>query len=544
MKISLLLLAMVLMSEYGFSQTYSQTFILCDKSYTVSTAIQLDKSITVSLIKSIKVNPSDTARTYTVKNPALDDFAKTFSSAFLTFFGDSACNNPAKTEELQGIGRNIFFNMLRANTDNTAPEAGVLKLYSKARCEEDTIVNNSHPIHKDTTPSKTKDVGAEGQIIKMIFEIKDGYLENIKVYINIKDIEYIFTNLYGIGISNVKNIKAFPQTCLYSLPNATGKIYKVSAANVFNYDYAIDLNRRDYSPQDIRSQLNGGETLTLYKDETSKLFEAQIYTDFLGLNENKPNGLIQVEASKKINISTVQKLVPRPFFLLAHSIGSFQYISPNITLSKIEQHRRSLVLSDLDSLRLNPGGNDTTKLNSNLHRYTTLLNLYQYQTFSAGVDLNLITLANHDLKYTFYLNLGAKLGLTSVTDSLTKINDNVITKTGLISNYTVTTLQWYPSVSMLFSPEGRFNFVLSDKVMHIRAYNSKFEQLSFDKLNNKKFTIPTHSWLNIFEMLMTVRVNADSKLFGRLRYNYELKNMNENFAQVQVGYSTYILGRR
>ena len=66
--------------------------------------------------------------------------------------------------------------------------------------------------------------------------------------------------------------------------------------------------------------------------------------------------------------------------------------------------------------------------------------------------------------------------------------------------------------------------------------------LSFDKNDRTKVVASKHQWLSISELLMTIQVNENSKLFGRVRFNAELNNFQTNFAQVQVGYSVYILG--
>lgn len=531
MKITLTILCMIMFHYHVLAQTFSRTIISCDKSYNISSHLQSDNFLVVRITH---VENSDTSyREFSTKTTDMEIFAKVFQQELLLFINDTTACSTTQSEEIMGIGRNIFLAIIAANTSDLTPLAGILHL-------EDTVTC----VNIDTSLHDQRDVKTKGKVLKMKFEINNDYLENLKVYVLINNKLYYFTNDYGIGISNLKNIKSFPKTFLFSLPNSTGLNYKISLANILSYDYEIASNRRDYSPQDISTEVAGGQEIKLFKDATNKLFEAQIYTDFLGLSNNRPNGLIQTEISKNINISTVQKAIPKPFDLIAHSVGSFQYASPNATLSKIEQHNKYLVLNDLDSLRANPGIIDTARLKTTKHRFATPLNLYQYQTFSAGMDINVITLSNHDLKYNFYLNIGAKLGITSVTDSLTNIKQGIIKKTGFVSNFSITTLQWYPSITTSFFPEERFSFTFSEKFIHLKAYNNYTELLSFNTKNSKILTTNTHSWLNILEMLITIKVNSESKLFGRIRYNYELKNVDNNFAQVQVGYSTYILGRR
>ena len=186
--------------------------------------------------------------------------------------------------------------------------------------------------------------------------------------------------------------------------------------------------------------------------------------------------------------------------------------------------------------------NDTSKFNRAKRRYVTAFDLYQYQSFSAGLDVNLGYLNNHDLKYSITLNAGARLGITSVRDSLTTTSQNTITKTGQVSEYSINTFQFYPTLIFAFLPEERFNLSLKEQLIYIRALNSGVQELTFDKIDNTKVKLRNSSWLNMLELLMTIQVNPNSKLFGRVRFNSVLNNAQTNFAQVQVGYSTFILG--
>jgi hypothetical protein len=317
--------------------------------------------------------------------------------------------------------------------------------------------------------------------------------------------------------------------------------YSVLLGDLINYDYYLGVDRRDYSPKDDTITLMGKQASILHKEATNRLFEAHIYTDFIGLNEDKPNGLIQTEVSKRINLNTKQHLSKPWFYWLARSRGGFQYIEPTITLSKLEQHNKRLLLGDLDSIRFNPGSNDTSKFGKK-HRYVTALDLYQYQTFSGGFDLNIGYWNNHDIKYAIYLNAGVRLGITSVTDSLTTVSQNTIAKTGQVRDFSINTFQFYPSLIFTFLPEERFNLSLKEQVMYIKALNTAVQPLYFDKLDETKAVFKNSSWLNMLELLMTIQVSANSKMFGRLKFNSDLHNAQNNFAQVQVGYSTYILG--
>ena len=311
-----------------------------------------------------------------------------------------------------------------------------------------------------------------------------------------------------------------------------------------SYDYKLEVDRRDYSPKNQSLILDGGTSKILYKAPTNKLFEAHIFTDFIGLNEDKPNGLVQTEVSKRINTNSVQHPINSFLSGLIKSYGIFQYIIPSVTFSKIEQHNKRLLLGDLDSIRNNPGANDTSKFNHNLHRYSTALDLYQHESFSAGWDGNILFFNNNDLKYSFDINFGVRFGITQVTDSVVSPTGNTGVKPNIVNNYSINTMQIYPEIILKFLPEERFNLGLSDRVIYFKPFNPNIQLLEYDKVDNAKIYTKKATWINSVQMLMTIQVNENSKLFGKVKFNSEWNNAKNNFAQIQIGYSTYILGNK
>jgi hypothetical protein len=95
-------------------------------------------------------------------------------------------------------------------------------------------------------------------------------------------------------------------------------------------------------------------------------------------------------------------------------------------------------------------------------------------------------------------------------------------------------------------PEERFNFSISEKLVYLKPLNQTLQIFSFASDNIQKLIPSRASWLNVIEMLMTIQLNqnGNSKLFGRVRLNSDWKNVNSNFSQIQIGYSTFILGNK
>ncbi|MBC7888666.1 MAG: hypothetical protein H7Z13_12365 [Ferruginibacter sp.] len=532
---------LALATEKTLSQTHTETFTACGKSYTVVCSREIDNSIKVGIRKA----SFDTIKhEYPIVTDDLDLFAQTFKENFLTFLGNdsSTCSDNEKRNFFLSYGRKLFLNYVAANTlDSISPLAGTLRI------KKDINIYLKEDAQTEYTTSYEK-----YKIQKVQIEIKEGFIENIKAYILINGKTYYFSNNYAIGFSSITNYENFNRVRLYEMfsnpfskPGNALIYYYIKLNNLIEYDYNLEVDRRDYSPKNIKIVLNGGEAVTLHKETTKKLFEAKIFTDFVGLKEDKPNGLVQIEVNKRININTVQHQSRKSFYWIFKSYGALQYIAPSISISKLEEHNRQLSLGDLDSVRFNPGLTDTSRFKKSIHRYSTPLDLYKYQSFSAGLDCNILFFSNRNLKFNFYVNAGARLGISPVSDSLTTIgNQNAIKKTGFTRNYSINTLQFYPEVILTFLPEERFNFSISNKFLYLKPYANDMQVVSYAPKDNSILFAKKGSWLNIFEMLMALQVNPDSKLFGRVRFNSDWNNFNINFAQIQVGYSTFILGKK
>ena len=112
----------------------------------------------------------------------------------------------------------------------------------------------------------------------------------------------------------------------------------------------------------------------------------------------------------------------------------------------IRRSKNKMLLGDFNSIRNNPGINDISKFNRNLHRFSAGLDLYQYQSFSAGFNYNVFFFNNNDLKYRFDINFGVQLGIMQVTDSVASTTGTTGTKRNTVNNYSVNTMQLYPEM--------------------------------------------------------------------------------------------------
>lgn len=525
------------------AQSHTESYTICENSYKITCERQADGGIKVT----VKDGTNDTlVAEYTVWIYDMEVFAKIFVQHFSAI---SALPDSCKTAEknnLLAYGRSLLKNF-ETSLVNTALPAGVFRLSAQVPLHGYYL--NAKGGKENVTATVTY------KVTRLQAEISDGYLENIVAYLSSnKDVVKKFTLPFPVGMTSVSNFKKYLTKELYEFKSSPFVIsnnknkpdFFLNLGELIDYDYLLGAKRRDYSPKDTVLDMEGGTSFTLAKEETKKMFEAHIFSDFQGLNETSPNGLLQAEVEKRININTVQHLSKKWMYWLFGSYGYFQYIAPSATVSKLEQHNRRYLLPDLDSVRANPGPTDTVTFGHSFHRYANALDLFQYQWFSAGTDVNIFYINNHDLKYNIYFNAGVKLGFTDVTDSLTSATAGVVTKNGLVHPFTMTSFQAYPEVRINFLPEERFNFSISQRWMYFKLLSSSVQLTGYDKNDVTKLVGKTAAWLNSTELMMTIQTNpkTNAKLFGRVRFNYEGGNIRNNFSQIQLGYSTYILGAK
>jgi hypothetical protein len=568
MRNSYFLLAMLCMCAISLNaQTHCETFTACNKSYTITTEKQTGSKIVLKYVDGLD---DSVHRTFSIVTNDIEQFARSFRQFFLVFAGadTSACTAEEKRNFLLSYGRQVFLNIVAANTiDSVKPVAGIMKI------RDSVLVHAKLRFYRGGKIDEIKTPFAKYKVLRVTGEINDGFVENIKAYIQVKDQTLYFSIPYAVGISSVANFKQYKSREMYDMDSpirfsrVSGKtrnalrtyygkdekalikidsIFYIRLSDLIDYDYRFGVNRRDYSPEDRTIDIEGGRSEVLHKQETKRLFEAHIFTDFIGLKEAEPNGLIQVGVSKRINTNSNQQLSKPWIHWLFKSYGVFQYVRPSITFSKVEQHNKFLSLNDMDSVRAAPGQIDTSKIRRAATRFTTPIQLYQYQSFSGGVDFNVGNLSNHNLKYSLFFDVGARLGLTPVRDSLTRISGDTITRTGFADDYLFRSIQLSACATLNFLPEERFNLSLSQRPVYMIAMDQRTQLLHKDRKEPNKLNVRKAALLSISELLMTIQVNdtGNGKLFGRIRFIADLSNGNDNFAQVQVGYSTYILGNK
>lgn len=358
----------------------------------------------------------------------------------------------------------------------------------------------------------------------------NGFIEKVELEGTVYGKRIRFSNTYSIGISSSSGIKKFVHHNIFSFHrynfNGTtlvrdyrGRSIVVNFADLIDYNREIDINANDISPKPTVVRLNHKQdSTTLYKEESTRLFEAVVYSDFLGVfNEENPNGIIQTEVSKKFFINTNRFYVsPRgkwlglifPPIAYSEGYGFVEYLDLNVQLSKIEENNKFL----------RPDTLGTTT-------YFKPLKILQHQSFSFGADLNIFYLENQNYKINTNLDLGFRFGRSGLQiDENTEQFFNTISTSALIN--------------FQFLPEKRYGFNASNRIIYFEIYDD--DGLRVNSLRDGELKKMSH-WYNAMQLEFHVNTSNTGKLFLRYNLTTELDDWDNNFSQVQFGYSFFIL---
>jgi hypothetical protein len=406
-------------------------------------------------------------------------------------------------------------------------------------------------------------------IDSVVIEFQESAAQNIKVLGKIKGEPVLFENRIPISYSKKGDVIQIADDNYLYTGLRDGTFYSLKLKNVlFLNNYSLHLFTENYAPKDQIISLKPGDTGTaILKEKTGKLLSTRIYTDFMGINENASNGLIQTEVDFSIPLNTSYS----PFSNKtgakkgAYSyIGGFNFIKPQFVLSKIENKNRRLLLSKLNvdnklkdylttsypnqSFELpdtNTAGNkqfDSYYIKDSTLYYASYLDVLKHQTMSVGFDINLILLGIPGFHSRFYLNFGMHVNLLETRRTETVL-DTILGQQTLVNiDEPAAALLIYPAIVWEASPDSRLQLNLSYKPILYNVFNGysflpAYHKRKIEKNDYTGFPIENVALIHQVEGLVTYRVTTSNTIFGRFRYSLVSDNSNENFWQVQLGFS-------
>jgi len=396
---------------------------------------------------------------------------------------------------------------------------------------------------EDTGENQNQNILASNQnttdyveIDSVQFEFESDQLKNIKAVGKYKGFPIIFTNSYPISFST----KSDGNSGISLFSEGFGPIRIINSNELFFYNFNLLNFTENYAPKDqtifVKPNSRGQ---VLFKEKNTEILKTKVFTDFVGMNSNEPNGLLQLEFSKPISMRT--KVIPFNEYSKNYTLFLGK-IEPIFTLNKIEE--------DEDELPV---------IKSNNKPLISFNDILKYRRASLGTELSFFKVGIPSLHSEFSILTDINFSLVDIawqdtvtsvvqtiieTDSVLNVQSDNITEhrfTHLTRDIGLT-LQWdiFPSdkyqLSLRYSYKW-FKFYPKDDVEPIIPFVNlnKLESQSIEDIDKLDVTETYHT----FELLGTARLSKKGDLFIRGRYNFFDRNVRQQFFQIQFGYSYF-----
>lgn len=400
------------------------------------------------------------------------------------------------------------------------------------------------------TAARSSISGLSGTIQSVQVEFKDGNIERIQVVLLMNKKTYVFSNNYPIRFSTESDYKELGKYHLFNrTKGGTGESYGICLNDFLQYIPYYRSGRRDFSPADGTLQIEPkNPTNILSKGRLADIVQAAIYTDFAGIvQEKNPNGLVQLEVQRKFPLSTRRRSSSRVEPKL--NWGWFSFITPHVTISKIEKNNRNYPGTSYDFIDNNAPRSI---------RYITPTALLNYSNTNVGVKLNLFTLDLKQIKSEIQLNTIGNFGLTNFADSTNRIDSGRLVRTGMVNVLKLPYFTWTTEAAFEYQGDERFGLRVNGGVIrpwitnndvYIVSNLNKFQQTGqvTDHYGNSNwmFNLGFKAWINPanFAAKEGAKTNGGT-IFFRTTFTQSFAERTQKFYQLQLGYAYDIFAIR
>lgn len=547
-----LILASVLVPLFGQAQsdkTVLGTFAMGCKVYNYEF-----KKLSNGLFSFNVGNVTDTNNAQVTKTYSLNEFKQEpfleLCVQILKEYENSILPECKKGVNINSLALEIYYEVkLQIEFNDDEPTTAYLKLknsFINCYYSKDPRIRNSK---SDNDPILTK-----FSVENIDIEFEDGTIKNIFAYLipidnNSKPLlngPICFKNTSPLSVSSRNDNDNFSEYNIYAsdfkgvrnkiklspLASSTPKSYKLEASNtssssddqninniyfvlseMIDYINVLETNKEDYSPVNSVVSLSKNNPIQiLRKEKRSKILMARAFSDLFGIPGNEPNGLLQVEVSRKFNLST-KKFGNKYFYW-----GMFNYIEPKFSFSRIEENDNPLYL-DLSNID-----------KSSLIFTVNPIEILRYQKSAFDIDLNLYKYNFPEIKSNIHANFSIGITRSLVTDSIAVVG--TIPKISNINNATnLSTFRYGMSILYNIKPDSRYGITFSYDIKAYNSFNDNYVSgvplIDSEFLNNTVHSFGVDAFLEI---------DKNNSIFFKYKLSTLFPTYNGHFIQIQIGY--------
>jgi hypothetical protein len=355
--------------------------------------------------------------------------------------------------------------------------------------------------------------------VQMEFNL--GVLRNLMVSGNYMDRKIDFTSSSPIQFTSISHYQKLKNITLVDMDDQS---HWIRLADFLRYTPNLYVDVDNYCPSDsvytYKVKADSSEVHYLMKEKQSQIVEGKIYTDLIGFEADKPNGLVQFELSKKIPVFT-RRFSPSPKYRSYFSFGGFY--EPIFTFSKLEQNNRYLYLQATDTTFVSSKDTAVKGPDTVIDKgIVSAIDLYRYSSMRFKfINFNIAALEIAESALAFEFNLGFSLIYTPMRDTITTKNETK--QWGAISGI--------PSLEFKIRSRTdiQYGFALSADMGWLTLWDDKLRLK--DPYNERILT----TWK--FDGFYRPFKRRQDAMFFRIANTHTLHNLNFNYLQVQLGYS-------
>lgn len=357
-------------------------------------------------------------------------------------------------------------------------------------------------------------------------------LGGYKISLNKFGIEKIQDYIVSLDIRSIsasqKSLNRFIAIYKY-LPKAASELdFWTHLSGVFQYEPPDDIDLTElFVPKKQRIIFNSRNPIVTKVEESdlNSVVRLNIFSDLIGIQEDQPNGLVQVEGTFRTHLFGWD-LFPNRY--IKNKSYILDHIEANLKFSKIENKLRYL-----DAETIN-GSNKIT--------FIPNFQLLQYSNLEAGLKMSILKIESYKREFNLYGNLGVLR--TGLSDTIYKVNTNNDT-TKIPRNYNVLTFQKSLQADLRIKATSYMGIAISTEFIWLTLLDNDVKQsggnFSRDKNTFLEFNPKQNVIINPqFKVYYLPNKDEGQRIYLRGAFFHDLRTKSNSYLTIQVGLSSDI----
>jgi len=337
---------------------------------------------------------------------------------------------------------------------------------------------------------------------------------------------------YSLDIRNIKNFSNKLASKKYAVwqesRNVDGLEYWTGLTDIFSYTPPDDANITElFVPKKQQLVFKVKEPNVTKIEETtfSNVLKLNIFTDLVGIQENQPNGLVQIEGTYHAplfgwQIGRINKYNSTICYL-------FDHIEANLKLSKIENKLRFL-----DGNIIKGSSNAT---------FVPNFQLLQYSNLETGFKPSIIKLESFKSEFNLYGHAG--IIRTGIRDTIFQITPNDTTK--IPRTFNILSFRASIQAHLKVRVTSYTGIDIATEFIRLQLLDSDIKQSggNFSKQQNtlQDFNIDRNIIFNPqFQIYYLPNRDESQRIYLRGAFFHDLATRSNNYLTIQVGLSSDI----